>query len=80
MRVFAEALGLATARKLCWLRLAREDQRQAEQGPVALISNDSVYNRCVGEFSKVSEGDVLARTAAEDYGETPKGKAAARSF
>jgi hypothetical protein len=36
------------------------------------MSNDSVYDRRVGYFSKVSKGDVLARTAAEDYGETPK--------
>jgi hypothetical protein len=44
------------------------------------MSNDSVYDRRVGYFSKVSKGDVLARTAAEDYRETPKGKAAFRSF
>jgi hypothetical protein len=48
MREVAKALRLATARKLSWLRLVREDQRQAEQGLVALISNDSVYDRRVG--------------------------------
>jgi len=43
-------------------RLAREDQRQAEQGLVALTSNGKVYYKLVEELT---EGDMAARIAAD---------------
>lgn len=43
-------------------RLAREDQRQAEEGLVALTSNGDVYYKHVDELS---EGDMAARIAAD---------------
>jgi|SRR5215210_4442 len=43
-------------------RLAREDQRQAEEGLVALTSNGKVYYKLVEELT---EGDMAARIAAE---------------
>ena len=43
-------------------RLAREDQRQAEEGLVALTSNGSVYYKRVDELN---EGDMAARIAAD---------------
>lgn len=43
-------------------RLAREDQRQAEEGLVALTSNGNVYYKRVGELK---EGDMAARIAAD---------------
>jgi hypothetical protein len=43
-------------------RLAREDQRQAEEGLVALSSNGKVYYKLVEELE---EGDMAARIAAE---------------
>jgi len=43
-------------------RLAREDQRQAEEGLVALTSNGKVYYKRVGELE---EGDMAARIAAD---------------
>ncbi len=69
-------------------RLAREDQRQAEEGLVALTSNGKVYYKLVEELT---EGDMAARIAADrlqeawlkdrrdgwlDYGGDPKGEAA----
>jgi hypothetical protein len=67
-------------------RLAREDQRQAQEGLVALTSNGKVYYKLVEELT---EEDMEARIAADrlreawlkerrdgwlDYGEAPKGK------
>jgi hypothetical protein len=43
-------------------RLAREDQRQAEEGLVALTSNGNVYYKRVDELN---EGDMEARIAAD---------------
>jgi hypothetical protein len=43
-------------------RLAHEDQRQAEEGLVALSSNGNVYYKRVGELE---EGDMAARIAAD---------------
>ena len=69
-------------------RLAREDQRQAEEGLVTLTSNGKMYYKLVEDLE---EGDMAARIAADrlreawlkerqdgwlDYGEAPKGKAA----
>jgi hypothetical protein len=42
-------------------RLAREDQRQAEEGLVALTSNGKMYYKLVEELT---EGDMAARIAA----------------
>jgi hypothetical protein len=42
-------------------RLAREDQRQAEEGLVALTSNGKVYYKLVEELT---EEDMEARIAA----------------
>jgi len=42
-------------------RLARADQRQAEEGLVALTSNGKVYYKLVEELT---EGDMAARIAA----------------
>ena len=42
-------------------RLVREDQRQAEEGLVALMSNGKVYYKLVEELT---EGDMAARIAA----------------
>src|SRR5215210_3139056 len=44
------------------LRLAREDQRQAEEGLVALTSNGKTYYKLVEELT---EGDMGARIAAD---------------
>ena len=67
-------------------RLAREDQRQAEEGLVALTSNGKVYYKLVEELT---EEDMGARIAADrlreawlkerrdgwlDYGGGPKGE------
>src|SRR5918994_6166781 len=67
-------------------RLAREDQRQAEEGLVALTSNGKVYYKLVEELE---EADMGARIAADrlreawlkerrdgwlDYGGGPKGE------
>jgi hypothetical protein len=67
-------------------RLAREDQRQAEEGLVALTSNGKTYYKLVEDLE---EGDMGARTAAArlreawlkerrdgwlDYGGGPKGE------
>jgi hypothetical protein len=67
-------------------RLAREDQRQAEEGLVALTSNGKTYYKLVEELT---EGDMEARIAADrlreawlkerrdgwlDYGGGPKGE------
>src|ERR671912_285133 len=67
-------------------RLAREDQRQAEEGLVALTSNGKVYYKLVEELT---EGDMAARIAADrlreawlkerrdgwlDYGGGPRGE------
>jgi len=43
-------------------RLAREDQRQAEEGLVALMSNGKVYYKLVEELTKE---DMAARIAAD---------------
>jgi hypothetical protein len=43
-------------------RLAHEDQRQAEEGLVALSSNGNVYYKRLGELE---EGDMAARIAAD---------------
>jgi hypothetical protein len=43
-------------------RLASEDQRQAEEGLVALTSNGNVYYKRVDELN---EGDMSARIAAD---------------
>jgi hypothetical protein len=67
-------------------RLAREDQRQAKEGLVALTSNGKTYYKLVEELT---EADMGARTAADrlreawlkerqdgwlDYGGGPKGE------
>ena len=67
-------------------RLAREDQRQAEEGLVALTSNGKTFYKLVEELT---EGDMAARTAAArlreawlkerrdgwlDYGGGPRGE------
>jgi hypothetical protein len=59
----AELLGEALAGETpaALLRLAREDQRQAEEGLVALTSNGKVYYKLVEELT---EGDMGARIAA----------------
>jgi hypothetical protein len=70
-------------------RLALEDQRQAEEGLVALTSNGKMFYKLVEELT---EGDMAARIAADRLreawlsrsggtgssitGEAPKGKAA----
>jgi hypothetical protein len=43
-------------------RLAREDQRQAKEGLVALTSNGKTYYKLVEELT---EGDMAARIAAD---------------
>ena len=59
----AELLGEALAGEppAALRRLAREDQRQAEEGLVALTSNGKVYYKLVEELT---EGDMAARIAA----------------
>src|SRR5215210_1048660 len=83
----AELLGeaLAGESSAALLRLAREDQRQAEEGLVALTSNGKTYYKLVEELT---EADMAARIAAErlreawlkerrdrwlDYGGGPRG-------
>ena len=60
----AELLGEALAGETpaALRRLAREDQRQAEEGLVALTSNGKTYYKLVEELT---EGDMAARIAAE---------------
>jgi hypothetical protein len=60
----AELLGEALAGESSGAlrRLAREDQRQAEEGLVALTSNGKMYYKLVEELT---EGDMAARIAAE---------------
>jgi hypothetical protein len=48
-------------------RLAREDQRQAKEGLVALTSNGKTYYKLVEELE---EGDMAARIAADRLRET----------
>jgi hypothetical protein len=84
----AELLGEALAGEppAALRRLAREDQRQAEEGLVALTSNGKTYYKLVEELT---EGDMGARIAADrsrearlkerrdgwlDYGGGPKGE------
>jgi hypothetical protein len=84
----AELLGEALAGEppAALRRLAREDQRQAEEGLVALTSNGKTYYKLVEELT---EGDMEARIAADrlreawlkerrdgwlDYGGGPKGE------
>jgi hypothetical protein len=84
----AELLGEALAGEppAALQRLAREDQRQAEEGLVALTSNGKVYYKLVEELT---EEDMGARIAADrlreawlkerrdrwlDYGGGPKGE------
>jgi hypothetical protein len=84
----AELLGEALAGETpaALLRLAREDQRQAEEGLVALTSNGKMFYKLVEELT---EGDMAARIAAArlreawlkerrdgwlDYGGGPKGE------
>jgi hypothetical protein len=84
----AELLGEALAGEppAALRRLAREDQRQAEEGLVALTSNGKVYYKLVEELT---EEDMEARIAAVrlreawlkerrdgwlDYGGGPKGE------
>jgi hypothetical protein len=59
----AELLGEALAGEppAALQRLAREDQRQAEEGLVALTSNGKVYYKLVEELT---EEDMEARIAA----------------
>ena len=59
----AELLGEALAGEppAALVRLAREDQRQAEEGLVALTSNGKTYYKLVEELT---EGDMAARIAA----------------
>jgi hypothetical protein len=59
----AELLGEALAGEppAALLRLAREDQRQAEEGLVALTSNGRMFYKHVDELT---EGDMAARIAA----------------
>jgi hypothetical protein len=60
----AELLGEALAGETpaALLRLAREDQRQAEEGLVALTSNGKTYYKLVEELT---EADMGARIAAD---------------
>src|SRR5215217_4995389 len=60
----AELLGeaLAGESSAALQRLAREDQRQADEGLVALTSNGKVYYKLVEELT---EGDMAARIAAD---------------
>jgi hypothetical protein len=60
----AELLGEALAGEppAALRRLAREDQRQAEEGLVALTSNGKTYYKLVEELT---EGDMEARIAAD---------------
>jgi hypothetical protein len=60
----AELLGEALAGEppAALRRLAREDQRQAEEGLVALASNGKMYYKLVEELT---EGDMAARIAAD---------------
>jgi hypothetical protein len=84
----AELLGEALAGEspAALRRLAREDQRQAEEGLVALTSNGKMYYKLVEELT---EGDMAARIAADrlreawlkerrdgwlDYGGGPRGE------
>jgi hypothetical protein len=84
----AELLGeaLAGEPQAALRRLARQDQRQAEEGLVALTSNGKRYYKLVEELT---EGDMAARNAAVrlreawlkerwdgwlDYGGGPKGE------
>jgi hypothetical protein len=84
----AELLGAALAGEppAALQRLAREDQRQAEEGLVALTSNGKTYYKLVEELT---EGDMGARIAADrlreawlkerrdgwlDYGGGPRGE------
>ena len=84
----AELLGEALAGETpaALRRLAREDQRQAEEGLVALTSNGKTFYKLVEELT---EGDMPARIAAArlreawlkerrdawlDYGGGPKGE------
>jgi hypothetical protein len=84
----AELLGEALAGETpaALRRLAREDQRQAEEGLVALTSNGKVYYKLLEELT---EGDMGARIAAArlreawlkerrdgwlDYGGGPRGE------
>src|ERR687897_3708355 len=84
----AELLGEALAGEppAALLRLAREDQRQAEEGLVALTSNGKTFYKLVEELV---EGDMGPRIAADrlreawlkerrdgwlDYGGGPKGE------
>jgi hypothetical protein len=65
----AELLGEALAGEspAALRRLAREDQRQAEEGLVALTSNGKMYYKLVEELT---EGDMAARIAAVRLRET----------
>ena len=65
----AELLGEALAGEppAALLRLAREDQRQAEEGLVALTSNGKTYYKLVEELT---EEDMAARIAADRLRET----------
>jgi hypothetical protein len=84
----AELLGEALAGEppAALRRLAREDQRQAEEGLVALTSNGKTFYKLVEELT---EGDMAARIAADrlreawlkerrdgwlDYGGGPRGE------
>jgi hypothetical protein len=60
----AELLGeaLAGEPQAALGRLAREDQRQAEEGLVALTSNGKTYYKLLEELT---EGDMAARIAAD---------------
>jgi len=60
----AELLGEALAGETpaALRRLAREDQRQAEEGLVALTSNGKTYYKLVEELT---EGDMAARIASD---------------
>ena len=65
----AELLGEALAGEspAALRRLAQEDQRQAEEGLVALTSNGKTYYKLVEELT---EGDMAARIAADRLRET----------
>ena len=65
----AELLGEALAGEspAALRRLAREDQRQAEEGLVALTSNGKMYYKLLEELT---EGDMGARIAAARLRET----------
>jgi hypothetical protein len=82
--LLGEALAGESSSALRWL--AREDQRQAEVGLVALTSNGKTYYKLVEELT---EGDMAARIAADrlreawlkerrdgwlDYGGGPRGE------